>query len=938
MKFGFQLFFWYALIIGQISAPMTSQNTVISGRVLDVWNAAPIGNALVELRSDPSSSALTDQFGYFSLSVSLASIGNDLLTIRHEHYDTQYASIFDDDPKRPIVIFLQWSISEDLPTLDPGFADLNDEGSYELPFESGPLKAKRDAFSAAAAYDFSGVFYAPRGAESTHKEMALQGITMNDLFTGQVLWDSFSGLNDAFRQRTQQEAFDPNDYNFGTLGGRTNINLRASHYKPGLKLKAIFSSKTYTQGYAVFYRSGLKNNGWSYAFALSSRYGDGGFVEGNKYDGQSIFMTLERQLANKASIILTGLYTPTSKGVGTPLTKEVLALKGPRYNPSWGLLNGRIRNSKTRRTMQPIFILSYRDRVQKPFYFQCDLGGQFGLVKRGRLNYNGSTNPFKHYYQNLPSYYLRESPLSGYDYQMAYFARESIINSGQLDWARVYLANTLGPEMGSAYVIQSDVQQKQMLIAQALFKYQVSDVLGWSAKVWLRRDRARHYGQLEDLLGGEFYLDLNSFYRGSDALGKWNDRSMPNLKHTIGSKIDYNHEWIGKHYGIYSALEYKQKNWHYMAAIEWSRMTSQRNGLFQNGSFSGPGQSLGPSQEMSFDNFKIKLSGAINWSPRSFTSLNAVSLSAPPIARNTFVNIRQSNEVVHDIKSSLFNGIDIDWRYQGKSMSAKVSGFIQSNLNETKVKTYYTQHAIAAPDGQALVHEVTQGIDTRCMGLQAGLSYDLSHRLVLSTALVHSRFVYSNDPLLYLSGDAFADLESSDTNFGSDLFILGRRKVFVQDYAVSRGPRAIKHLKLQYRDPKYWWASLSFNHFSGRVADISFLRRSEDAYLNQDGVLNPFAAAQDPSILLRQEQMNDVVLCHFTAGKSWRIDGAYLSLFFVVNNLFDATYLSGGFENSRVGSITAADEEANRPGGALFGNRYFSGMGRSFYGSITLSL
>jgi len=79
-------------------------------------------------------------------------------------------------------------------------------------------------------------------------------------------------------------------------------------------------------------------------------------------------------------------------------------------------------------------------------------------------------------------------------------------------------------------------------------------------------------------------------------------------------------------------------------------------------------------------------------------------------------------------------------------------------------------------------------------------------------------------------------------------------------------------------------------------------------------------------------------LCHFTAGKSWRIDGAYLSLFFVVNNLFDATYLSGGFENSRVGSITAADEEANRPGGALFGNRYFSGMGRSFYGSITLSL
>ena len=52
----------------------------------------------------------------------------------------------------------------------------------------------------------------------------------------------------------------------------------------------------------------------------------------------------------------------------------------------------------------------------------------------------------------------------------------------------------------------------------------------------------------------------------------------------------------------------------------------------------------------------------------------------------------------------------------------------------------------------------------------------------------------------------------------------------------------------------------------------------------------------------------------------------------VVNNLLDVAYVSGGFEDSRIGSVFGLAEEADRPGGPLFGNRYFSGMGRSFYG------
>ena len=203
--------------------------------------------------------------------------------------------------------------------------------------------------------------------------------------------------------------------------------------------------------------------------------------------------------------------------------------------------------------------------------------------------------------------------------------------------------------------------------------------------------------------------------------------------------------------------------------------------------------------------------------------------------------------------------------------------------------------------------------------------------------MVFSEHNYSGTPLLYLGSDAFSDPQRPDRVLGSDLTARGKRKVYVNNYGVASGPRQIIHARLQYRDPNYWWAGLSFNHFSKRFADMSFLRRSADTYLDFDGVLNQNFDSNVVSSLLEQEDLGQVVLCHLTAGKSWRLKGKYMSLFLVVNNLLDVAYVSGGFEDSRIGSVFGLAEEADRPGGPLFGNRYFSGMWRSFYGSITLS-
>jgi hypothetical protein len=61
-----------------------------------------------------------------------------------------------------------------------------------------------------------------------------------------------------------------------------------------------------------------------------------------------------------------------------------------------------------------------------------------------------------------------------------------------------------------------------------------------------------------------------------------------------------------------------------------------------------------------------------------------------------------------------------------------------------------------------------------------------------------------------------------------------------------------------------------------------------------------------------------------------------MSIFASVQNLFDRPFVSGGFESSRKVYLPDLSQDQQRPYGPLFGNKYFPGLGRSYY--LTCSL
>ena len=186
---------------------------------------------------------------------------------------------------------------------------------------SGILQSTRDAYLSAAAFDFSQTFYRVRGLGSEYGSLMINGIEMNKAFDGRPQWSNWGGLNDVQRNQVFSPGVSPSEYNFGGLGGTTNIIMRASRFASGGRITASGSNRSYTGRLMATYASGEKNDGWFYAFSIGRRYASEGYMEGTPFDANSIYLGLEKIINKEHALNFTAIYTGVRNF--TKLVREV---------------------------------------------------------------------------------------------------------------------------------------------------------------------------------------------------------------------------------------------------------------------------------------------------------------------------------------------------------------------------------------------------------------------------------------------------------------------------------------------------------------------------------------------------------------------------------------------------------------------------------------
>ncbi|RKR15016.1 hypothetical protein CLV91_1098 [Maribacter vaceletii] len=881
----------------------------ITGKVISIVNQeAPI-NATLSINGKPKESPIPIS-GNFTISLSIK--GSFILEVSASNFVTKKLELIGTREDIDLgIIYLEPDIviekTNNLIALTD--ADLEDDQGESI--TSGLLQATKDIFLNRAAFDFGQAFFRVRGYDSRNGKVLINGIPMNKLIDGRPQWNNWGGLNDVTRNQEFSAGLNPSSSSFGGILGTTNIDTRPSQLRPGYKFSSSISNRTYAGRLMATYTSRTNKKGITYSISGSLRGAKNGFVKGTLYSAYAIYGALEYNLNTKHTLLLTAFLASNRRGRSSAITEEVFELKGNTYNPYWGNQNGKIRNSRERKLQEPTFMLNHRFITEKAL-INTGVSYQFGTHSKSRLGYYNAPNPDKTYYRYLPSFYLN-SPI-GANFYSANKAEEDFLENAQIGWESLYAANTNTITSPASYMLYNDVVKDRQFIISSVANINFGTSFKLDVGTYYQNLHSKNYAQIDDLLGANYHNDVDAFSNTKNNVNE-------NQEKIAGDIFNYNYNILANNYNVFGQLKYESKKWEGFISGKYSTSNYQREGLYKNERFLD--NSLGTSEKINFSNMATKAGATYKINGRNWVSTNVALMNRPPTVQNLFINPRENNTIVGESTKEKITSVDLSYFASFPKLTGRVTGFHTRFQNTTDINFFFVDAGV----GSDFVQEVLTGLDKLHIGAELGVTYQLSSAVKLSGVFSLAKYVYASNPNVSINFDtADASEELINTTGNVDL-----GEAYIKDYKLAQGPQKAWAIGIDYRDPKYWWVGLSANFLGNNYSNISTITRTNSFYLDPEtGEKFPDATEEKVTALLEQKPLDNFYLLNAVAGKSWLVNGKYISVFISLNNLFNTTYRTGGYEQSRNGNYGQLRDD-NLSGSPSFAPKYWYGYGRTYF-------
>ena len=908
----------YLLVVFSIFTSF-AQQTLIKGSVKEAISFKPMANVFVTIE-ETTQTTQTNTLGEFQFTTNIP-LGEQVLKISKAGYITKRYPIVVNENQTIDITDMTMEVdasSSDLFTITLSDDELNDDTSGADNI-SGLLASSLDVFQRTAAFEWSSSFFRARGLDSENGKVLINGIEMNKLYNGRPQWSNWGGINDVLRNQELTWGLTPSAYNFGGILGTTNINVRASQARPGGRITYSSSNRSYTNRLMATYASGLLKNNWAFTVSLGRRWGNEGYQDASLYDANSVFASVEKKINDKHSLNFVSIYAPNRRGKSSPNTQEVYDLKGIKYNEYWGWLDGEKRNSRIKEVEEPILMLNHYWDMSSKTSLNTNIGYQFGKLANSRLDYSGGANPSPTYYQNLPSYALADP--DGPDFATAYQLEQEFIANGQIDWERILDANITNNISGTsaAYVLYEDRSDDKQFTLNSILNSELNDHILLNVSIDYKKLKSENFGEIISTLGsivGVSNVDSFDNYQY--------DNQNPNKFVNEGDKFRYNYNLYADVISGFAQGQFKYNKVDFYLSASVTNTQYQREGLWEHSRFLGD-LSFGKGEKLSFTGIGTKAGLTYKITGKHLFDINAGYITKAPTLRNTFSNSRENHNIVRHIEEEKITVFDASYIYRSPIVKAKLTGYYTKTEDANEVSFYFADglsgsEDIENNDTSAFVQEVLQGINKKHFGLELGLEAQVTPTIKLKGVASMGQFTYDNNPDLYLTSSSFTS-EDGSISYG---------KANLKDYKLAAGPQQAFSAGFEYRDPDYWWFGATANFLTNTYIDVNPLTRTENLYLDSDGLPFNDYDVDIARALLKQEKFDDYMVVNLIGGKSWKINDKYIGFFASVNNLLDKQYKTGGFEQGRNANYRELLDDNASPK-RVFGPKYWYGRGTTFF-------
>ncbi|WP_306351460.1 TonB-dependent receptor [Flavobacterium sp. '19STA2R22 D10 B1'] len=411
-----------------------------------------------------------------------------------------------------------------------------------------------------------------RGFDQKNIAVMVNGMPVNDMESSAVYWSNWSGISDVTTAMQVQRGLGSSKLAISSVGGTVNIVTRTSDKKEGGTISNGIGNDQYLKFLAT-YSTGKMKNGLSASVLMSRTSGDG-YIDGTKFEGYNYYIGLGYEINENHNIQLTFTGAPQSHNqrfTNPTLAQYVKAGNGngipnKRYNRDFGYLNGEEYSFKTNYYHKPVAYLNWDWKINETTKLATVFYGSWG--RGGGSSATGSINGMRNDNDRLrtPEGYIDVDKIQAY-------------NSGQT----VMVPNATGTGMISITRQQTNGQfvNSSSGGSDTDFRNGISKIASVNSHDWygsvmtlnkkinenltldfgvdLRTYKGMHYQVVNDLLGGNAYLDNNNvnapnrlltYQYAAEASGN------PFVSTSYQQRLGFNNDGKVNWYGAFTQLEY----------------------------------------------------------------------------------------------------------------------------------------------------------------------------------------------------------------------------------------------------------------------------------------------------------------------------------------------------------------------------------------------
>lgn len=783
------------------------------------------------------------------------------------------------------------------------------------------MNSNSNVYTSNVGYLWSPVRFKFRAYSSQYSDIYMNGVQVNNLENGQFNYSTIGGMNDATRNQDAATPFEVNAFGMSSIGGSSNYDFRASNYAAGNKVTLSGLNRNYTLRAMYTYGTGLTKKGWAFFGTVGYRWANmnTAAVDGTFYNSLGYFLSAQKVINENHSLNLATWGNPTERAQQGASTDEAYWLANDRqYNPYWGYQNGEKRASRVVNNYEPSVLLTWDYKINERMKLTTSAFTKYAKYSSTRLNYNGQ-NPAPDYWKNFPSYNYDVWSNTGTADEYAAWEKSrdywmSSIRHRQIDFDKLYFANhqlnTTGHD--AVYWIEAKHNDHLANSLGSTFDWSIDNSTKFQVGLQLANNKGYHYSTMEDLLGGAYFHNVNTYAQGRYASNDSEiqyDLNNPNGVVREGDKMRYDYDIISQNAKAWASFVKDKGISHNYLSVKMGATQMWRNGHMLNG-FYDPAKgwaknaSYGKSGKAHFLDGGFKVGSTLNLGKGNSISMGVGYEARAPRASVAFESPEMNNNFVPNLKKEKIFSAELGYALNCSWARLNLTGYYTHTYDGTDWQNFYFD------DVNSFTYVSLTGLEKDYYGAELGVTFKVTSNFDINVTGTMAEAKYtSNSRVDYM-------LSTEGTSKQDICYNKGMRE--------SGTPLAAVSLGLSYRI-KGWYLDLTGNYYDRIYLSYSPCMRYYETLSKADYVNN--VNGQDVINVPEQAKGNGGFMLDASIGHQFKVAKRPLSVNLMLTNITNNQKIcTGGYEQSR------SDYSVNRATGTPSDRTYkFSNNPKKFY-------